>query len=366
MKPVRSIFFCLAVIATIPGCASQPVTTTNLTEAIQAKVEVPEDTLLDVSVRTFDTGLAAENASATAPIPEEKEGVYPEVRKSESRYLPVRLAETMQSTGNWGAVRVVPRNVDSAEILVTGKIIESTGKDLVLEIQVQDASGAVWFEKKYKEVADLRAYQSGEIDAGDPFQHVYNQIANDILAERRKLSEAELREIRKIAELRFAADLAPDPFENYLEKNRKGEYEVSRLPAEGDPMVERIARIRERDYMLIDTLNEQYAGFYSQMERPYSDWRAFSYEEQVALEELRRQARMRKIVGAVAIIGSNPRARREWRPGGCPRHRPDRRHRGGAERYREGSGGQDPRRGAQGAGAVFRRRGLPHGGRDRR
>ena len=33
-------------------------------------------------------------------------------------------------------------------------------------------------------------------------------------------------------------------------------------------------------------------------------WRAFSYEEQVALAELRRAARWRKIVGALAIFGA--------------------------------------------------------------
>ena len=66
----------------------------------------------------------------------------------------------------------------------------------------------------------------------------------------------------------------------------------------------RIAEIRERDYTFIDTLNEYYATFTTSMEEPYDNWRSFSYEEQLALEKLRRQARMQKIVGALAIFGA--------------------------------------------------------------
>ena len=40
------------------------------------------------------------------------------------------------------------------------------------------------------------------------------------------------------------------------------------------------------------------------MEEPYDNWRSFSYEEQLALEKLRKQARMQKIIGALAIFGA--------------------------------------------------------------
>jgi hypothetical protein len=55
--------------------------------------------------------------------------------------------------------------------------------------------------------------------------------------------------------------------------------------------------------MFIDTLNEYYAGFYAKMDDPYDSWRAYSYEEQVAMEKLQRAARLEKILGAAAIIG---------------------------------------------------------------
>ena len=35
-------------------------------------------------------------------------GVYPEVRQAEARYMPYHLKTTLQGTGFWGAVRVIP------------------------------------------------------------------------------------------------------------------------------------------------------------------------------------------------------------------------------------------------------------------
>ena len=37
-----------------------------------------------------------------------QKGIRSAVRKSEARYIPIHLRNTLQSTGQWGAVRVVP------------------------------------------------------------------------------------------------------------------------------------------------------------------------------------------------------------------------------------------------------------------
>ena len=152
--------------------------------------------------------------------------------------------------------------------------------------------------------AALSVYLDEKQSYLDPFQGLYAEIANDMLVRLKKLDPDQLRGLRRISELRFASQLAPADYGKYLGVNRKGRYEVERLPAEGDPMMGRVAQIRERDYMFVDTLNEYYSEFCVSMEEPYDSWRAFSYEEQVALAALRRQARMRKIIGALAILGA--------------------------------------------------------------
>ena len=302
MKLKRELAGLAVVALVVGGCAStgssSSVSTVTL---IQAVSEVPEEALLDVTIEVFYPGLL----DPSVPVAKaEKAGVFPELRKAEARFIPYQLEQTLQSTGNWGAVRVMPEDTSSAEVTVTGEIIKSTGKDLVVEIQVQDSAGQTWFEKRYKQEADVLAYSPGQVKKKDPFHALYGAIANDLLVERQKRSQAELMKLRHIADVRFAADLAPVAFEDYLSLDRKERYKLEHLPAEDDSMMARIAEIRERDYTFIDTLNEYYATFTTSMEEPYDNWRSFSYEEQLALEKLRRQARMQKIVGALAIFGA--------------------------------------------------------------
>ena len=263
----------------------------------RATTEVPEAELLDVGIQVFDPGLPP----GTDVMLEEK-GIFADVRRSEARYMPVLLASTLQETGFWGAVRVVPAGVSTLEVTVTGRVLKSTGLRLELEIAAHDVTGRPWLAKRYKRLADPDGYDRSGLQVVDPFQDLYNEIANDLLAARRK-SQRFLSEVRRVSDLRFAADLAPEAFGDHLERNRKGRYVVDRLPADGDPMLERLARIRERDYLLVDSLHQYYLDFRGRMETPYVDWRMFSYEEEVALRRLNRQKWAERVGGIVAILG---------------------------------------------------------------
>lgn len=302
MGAQRSLGVLFVLLMATLGCAStQPAPQGSAPTVLQAQSEIPEERLLDVSIEVFDPGLP-EEALEIAEL--EEKGVFQEVRKSEARYFALQLKDTLESTGNWGAVRVVPAGTSSAEVTVAGQIVKSNGKELALDIRVMDTSGRVWLERRYKQPADLQAYAEDQLEARDPYHLLYTRVANDMLEDQQRLSSQELMELRRISELRFAADLAPMAFEEYISTGRRGRIEVEHLPAADDPIMQRVVEIRERDYMFVDTLNEHYANFALQMEEPYDQWRAFSYEEQIALEELRRAARMRKILGALAIIGA--------------------------------------------------------------
>ncbi len=266
-------------------------------ETIQAEYEIPEDRLLDVGIRVFDPGTEDQDAQEM-----EEKGVFEDVRRSEARYIPFQLKHTLESTGQWGAVRVVPVDSDSVDVTVTGEILKSSGYEMSLKVRITDASGRVWRKDTYKEDAYTVSYDPERLESRDPFQNVYNRIANDMLVARERLDEEELRAIRELSRLRFGADIAPHAFADYLSVDRKGRYTIEKLPSEDDPMMQRIALIRERDYMFVDTLNEYYSDFYARMDEPYHDWRVFSYEEESALREIRRKARTRKILGGLLIF----------------------------------------------------------------
>ena len=267
-------------------------------ELIQAGTEIPEEELLDVGIRVFDPGLPEDEDALVAL---EEKGIYPEIRRSEARYIPFQLMQTLQSTGFWGAVRVVPA-ANAVDVTVSGTILKSHGKNLEVEIEVVDSRGKRWLKKGYKREARLSAYtkKPGIVEHPDPYQYLYNEIANDILEKRRKLDQEDLQEVRLLSQLKFAVDVAPTPFEDYL-KVSNGRYSIRKLPAQNDPMMARVNDIRERDFMFIDTLNEFYANFYLQMDQPYDDWRAYSYDEEVQLARMKKEALIKMIAGFGAM-----------------------------------------------------------------
>jgi hypothetical protein len=287
----------LLAVALLAGCVVNEQRPMQRVAAERATTEVAEDELLDVGVRLFDP-----NVPASAEQ-QEKDRVFPEVRKAESRYIPLVIRDTLENTGQWGQVRVLPGDGTGMEVFVDGRILESNGRELRLQLVVTDATGRTWFDKVYAGEADTRAYKDGLSKPGDPFENVYNTFANDLLAARRALSREQRVDLRRVAELRFAADLAPYAFGGYLAKDRKGLYSAVRLPAEDDPVVQRMDRVRERDYALVDTLNEHYASFGGSMAEPYTQWRKANYEELEAEAQAKREALTRQVLGAVAIVG---------------------------------------------------------------
>lgn len=281
-----------ALLSALGACVNQSVKHVNATRAVHAEREIPQAELLDINIAVFDPGY-------TEPVDEDS-GIFPQVRKAEAGYIPYRLRETLQSTGHWGPVRVVPGTETNAELQITGKIIESNGRDLELDILAKDASGRVWLDKRYSETAASLSYSDSDPSQIDPFQDLYNHVANDLLKARKELTAKQLRDIRQLAFLRFADDLAPDAFGEYLSE-KDGKFGVRGLPAENDPNVQRINRIRERDYRLVDALDQHYYIFSEQIQPPYDEWRASSYREAKNLEKVRKEAVGRMVAGAVGV-----------------------------------------------------------------
>ena len=289
-----SVLMLLLSSLLLGGCSTTKVKSTRVTPLEAAQQEVPENLLLDVGINLFDPGLD--------DVKDNDISVYPEVRQAEARYFPVILMNTLQASANWGAVRVVPADMAAVDVLVNGKILHSDGESMALLIKVKDVTGKQWFEKKYEKDISKYSYQKSRSMVGDPFQDLYNRIANDIAKYRNGLKPEQIANVRTVGELKFAQEFSPQAFGGHLEKNRKGIYEVQRLPSAQDPMLQRVSKIRERDYLFVDTLQDYYGSFSREMSAPYFDWRAQSYEEVIALRELKRSSRLRTAGGIAAII----------------------------------------------------------------
>lgn len=305
MIRLKSLWILLPAVAlAASGCVVHETRPLPLLQAQQATAEIPAEQLLDVGVHIFDPGIPKEVEED--PDLADKSRIYPDIRKAEARYVAMQLRDTLEGTGHWGAARVVPASVESFDITVDGRILESNGVRLRLAVTAKDATGRVWIkDKEYEGQADTRSYKDGYSAGRDPFENVYVAIADDLLAARATRAGAALTNIRRVSELRFASDFAPVAFSQYLEQNPKtGEYHVLRLPAADDVLVHRVEQIRERDYGMIDTVSENYAAFSEKLEQPYTSWRRYTYDEIVAEEKLKAQARNRMLLGAAAVAGA--------------------------------------------------------------
>jgi hypothetical protein len=259
------------------------------TAGVHAAAKPANDNAIDVGLVVFDPGIPADESTHS------KLGIFPEIRKAESKYMPVMLRDTLVGSGKWGVVRVLPDPLDSAELLVTGKIIRSDGQRLELQIEARDATGLQWLSKRY-----TGATTSGDYPvkgSSDPYAGVYAQIANDLLAVRQQKSAAELAQIRQVALMRYAAALAPNAFASYLSSTPEGRYSLLRLPADDDPMLVRVMRIREQEYLFIDTVDEQYATLSEHMAPTYNLWRQYDAEQAQYRDEYQAKASSRESQG---------------------------------------------------------------------
>ena len=278
------------------GCVEHVVRTVDMTPPEQMDRVQSEDELLDIGIAIFDPNVPESYDEQIEQL------IQPDIRRAEANFIPYVAKNLLQSTGNWGAVRVLPRTTHAVDVVVDGKILHSTGENLVVEIEVEDATGKRWFSKEYDALSSKYAYDETLPRNVDPFQAVYKQLADDLLDYRKGLSHEEITVIRRTAEMKFAQDFAPDAFSDHIAVDKSGDFELKRLPADDDPMLTRVRRVREREYLFIDTLDEYYEGFHRDMFSSYQNWRRATYEESIAYKQLKAQARARTIGGATAII----------------------------------------------------------------
>jgi hypothetical protein len=297
MTMMIRILLLLSPLLALGACSTQTVKSTTLTPMVVDTTPIAEDELLDIGVGIFGHGLDE--------LPSNREELtFADVRMAETQYVSYQLAQTLQSNGNWGLVRVVPNDLSSYDLAVTGTILQSDGEAMVLQVRVHDATGKLWINKEYEEVVSRYSYDPRLRRNEDAFQGLYNRIANDILEYRkRNMKREQLVNIRNVSRLQFAKSFAPTVFSDYLQTNRQGIISVQRLPAPNDPLMARIEAIRERDYLFVDTLQDYYGNFVRQMQGPYTEFRRISYQEVMKYDKIQAQARRNMVLGVAAIVG---------------------------------------------------------------
>jgi len=268
------VFLLLASCASEPA-QEQPLFRTDSPVQLNRAFQNPqEDRMLNISIQVFDV-----QQQNTGPA-EVGDWIFQEILEIESQYLPVVLRNTLVDSNYWGAVRVLPRSDPSADIQIEGTIHESNGTFLDISLVAVDSTGREWLNRRYSYRNDGSLTQDNQ----DPFQTVYNQFANELSAILAERTDDDLLNIRRVTQMRYAADLSPENFADTMAQDENGYTEVIRLLADNDPMLERVARMRLRHHIFIDTIDEYYQALQQDVQNTYDLWRVYSREQMTEIE----------------------------------------------------------------------------------
>jgi hypothetical protein len=97
--------------------------------------------------------------------------------------------------------------------------------------------------------------------------------------------------------------VSPEAFNGYVVAD-DDRFVLNRLPAEGDPMFDRTQRVRQRERLFLETLDQHYAQFSSEAMDPYDSWREYAREEAITIRELTKSTRWRTGMGIATIVAS--------------------------------------------------------------
>jgi hypothetical protein len=294
----------LLFAALLAGCTTEEIRYAHTVPLVSPQTPYPESQLLDVGVVVFDSGVPDGEIDRQVLEQLMRDGTFVQIRRAEAIFQAVKLRDTLEKSGHWGAVWVTPRASTAVDLNVQAQILQSDGNVFDLHVTAKDATGRTWLDKKYDMETAASAYNRQRYPDSDPYQDVFNEVANDLASIRADLDAEDVDDIRTIGEIRYASDLSPEAFGDYLEVDRDGVYEPVRLPAVDDPMLLRTEAVRQREQLLFETLDLHYDDFAAQATDSYDGWREYSREDSIELEEAARAAKIRTALGALAIASS--------------------------------------------------------------
>jgi hypothetical protein len=260
----------------------------------QALGEVRDVTALNVSISVFDAGVP-DDRSLHRDLQ-----IFPRIREVEAKFLPFVLREALVGTGEWGAVRVVTEPDSAAEVEISGSIIRSDGEILEIRVRALDATGREWVDRVFASGLTRDGGEGGAVDdSGQP--GLYDEIAESLRAARDRLDDRALGRIVETSLLRYATELAPSAFDEYLTEDEDGIFSIERLPARNDPMLDRIERIRLTEYVITDSVDAKFRELHEEIASTYALWREYRYK---SLEYDRQNARRAEETRSDASRGS--------------------------------------------------------------
>ncbi len=300
---IFTIYIFILSVVLLSGCATNNQKSTSVGPSLSSTYSnKPEkmaaiDTTpkLDVIIPVFDPGLPED------PDDYEDDNIWPELRRAEANRFAYKLKEKLDATGRFGSVRVTPDKAATGDLYVLGKIKESNGEEVEINIEVFDISGKEWLDESFDHEVSTAFHKNARNKGLDPYDPMFQEAAKEIADTLDDYDSKELEDLHYLADLRFGANFSDQAFMQYMEVDGN-EYKLTSKPSDNDPMFQRVKAIRVRDRLFVDGLQNNYAAFSAQMNESYLMW-----QEQSLLEiKAKREADHKTVgqaLGGAALIG---------------------------------------------------------------
>lgn len=303
MERIRSLFrrsllilFPLGILL-FTGCATFSGQRVGPTVMMVAVEPYPAEELLNIGIEVFEEG-----ETDTKSL--EKQNTSSQIRKSEVLFMAYHLKSTLEQTGYWGDIRVIPEGALGLDVTIDTTFVSSNGEELSLDVKAIDSRGGIWIDRIYRDKLSQEDYEEIQIGIKGPFQNIYNAIANDLASMRRRMDALQVKQLRRTTELLFAADVVPEAYGEYVRQGEDGTAEILRLPAEDDPLWQKVHQIAVRNEMFFEALNASYDPYYRTLWKPYSDWRKYNMVERISIREARADSIKQAATGILMIAAA--------------------------------------------------------------
>jgi len=292
-----------------------PALSQTIEKAEQAEkqtADAPTRTL-DIVVPAFDAGLAS-TKEGDAPI-------WPELRRAEANLFAIELKNALERTEKFGAVRVTPDRSATAAIYVMGRIAESKGHSVEIDLAVADISGrdlvdekgGFGFGKRKPKMHDIFKTKSFSHDVDEkffrnprhkneqPYQPLFDEAAAFVVDLLETNDKKQVNDLIKLTDMRFAASFSQDAFAEHMQ-TKQGRVILTSLPSENDSMYQKVRAIRVRDQLFVDQLQNDYEQFAVKITPSYRLWQEQTLAEYQAQRQAKKDA-TKAAVGAALMLG---------------------------------------------------------------
>jgi len=246
------------------------------------------------------SGVITTDKSGTPRI--DHKAVDPKIRRLETHFLPTAMKKALDSSGHWGQTFVSPGEVQSPDLFINANILASDGHSIALLFYVTDSTGRVWYNETVEYNTNEFDYSAADWPDRDPYDAIFNHVTNKLVAVRNGLSPDDQRRIRLVSQMRFASDLAPDAFENYLATNENNQLYVQRFPAENDPTYQVVQQLHGTELEMLSHIEEYYNHLHEGVWDPYSTWREQFRSLSIEMGQYRVEAQNQKTSSILAGI----------------------------------------------------------------